>query len=171
MDKLSPPISIDVRKLTVPKLLSCYGAILEELRHRGIVRSSNNPLSDYAEGLFCATFSWKQEGNSSAGYDAIDADGVRYQIKARRLRDHKTSRQMSAIRSLPETPFDFLAGLLVNQEFDIIRAAIVPVAVVQAKAKYVGHTNSWRFLLRDDVWSEPSVRDVTAEVSTTATAI
>lgn len=102
---------------TVAQLLSDYASILDELRDREIVRSANNPLSDYAELLFCNAYGWEREGNSASGHDAIDISGVRYQIKARRITPHNRSRQLSAIRNLNKRPFDFLAGLLVDRKF------------------------------------------------------
>ncbi|HVB67049.1 MAG TPA: hypothetical protein VNE67_04225 [Acetobacteraceae bacterium] len=160
-----------VENLTVAELLSEYGAILDELRRRRIVRSSNNPLSDYAELLFCKAFGWSREGNSTSGHDATDAAGVRYQIKGRRLTCHNPSRQMSAIRNLDAIPFDLLGGVLVDESFQIIRAALVPIAVVRERSVHQAHTNSWRFLLRDDVWKLPGVSDVTAELRAAAATI
>lgn len=164
-------MSFDPNKLTVPELLLVYGTALDELRRREVVRSSNNPLSDYAELLFCKAFGWSREANSAAGHDATDAAGRRYQIKGRRPTRHNNSRQMSAIRRLDGDPFDFLAGVLVDEKFQIMRAAIVPVAVVRHCSKHVPHTNSWRFLLRDDIWNAEGVRDVTAELRTVAATI
>jgi len=164
-------VSFDLENLTVAELLSTYNAILDELRRREIVRSSNNPLSDYAELLFCRAFQWVREGNSKAGHDATDAAGLRYQIKGRRLTRHNPSRQMSAIRGLDASPFDYLGGVIVDEDFKIVRAALVPVAVVRERSDHVAHTNSWRFLLRDDVWTLPGVRDVTAELQATAVNI
>jgi hypothetical protein len=152
-------------------LLKAYGSILDELRRREIVRSSNNPLSDYAELLFCKTLGWNRENNSASGHDATDELGNRYQIKARRLTRYNSSRQMSAIRNLDKTPFDQLAGLLVDDGFQVLRAAIVPVTVIRERSVHVAHTNSWKFLLRDDVWAMPGVRDVTAEVRAAATSL
>ena len=147
------PGCFNVQSFTVSELLSAYGAILDELRRREVVRSANSPLSDYAEVLFCRAFGWTRENNSAAGHDAIDGAGTRYQVKGRRLTRHNASRQMSAIRSLDQTPFDQLAGVLVDEAFHVIRAALVPVAIVRAKSIYVTHTNSWKFLLRDEVWN------------------
>jgi hypothetical protein len=45
-----------------------------------------------------------------------------------------------------------------------LRAAIIPRKVVEERAIFVVHTNSHKFILRDDVWLEPGVRDVTAEL-------
>jgi hypothetical protein len=156
---------IDVSALSVAELLQNYGAILDELRHRKIVRSANNPLSDYAEYLFCTIFRWQQLQNSSSGHDAVDKKGNRYQIKARRLHTPKGSRQLSAIRNLKSKPFDFLAGLLVDREFQILRAAIIPIAIIRKRSVHVRHTNSWKFLLRDEIWRAPGVRDVTMELT------
>ena len=64
-----------------------------------------------------AAFKWDPENNSTAGYDAKDRAGVRYQIKARRLTQHNPSRQLSAIRNIDDKPFDILAGLLVSETF------------------------------------------------------
>ena len=155
----------------MPELLAGYGSILDELRRREIVRSSNNPVSDYAELLFCKAYLCTRESNSAAGYDAKDNKGVRYQIKARRLSLRNGSRQLSAIRKLDADPFDVLAGILLNERFQIIRAALVPVAIVLDRSVHVPHTNSWKFLLRDDVWRETGVRDVTANLREIAASL
>jgi len=155
----------------VSELLAGYGAIMGELRKREIVRSANGPVSDYAELLFCKAFGWKREGNSAAGYDAKDKKGVRYQIKARRLTAFNASRQLSAIRKLDDDPFDVLAGALFDEQFKVMRAALVPVKIVRARSVHVPHTNSWKFLLRDDVWEEKGVRDVTEKLRAVASSI
>ena len=157
---------------TVAELLKTYSALLDELRRRKIVRSANNPLSNYAELLFCIAFGWRQLNNSSSGCDAgDDRKGIRYQIKGRRLTTYNASRQLSAIRNLDATPFDYLAGILVDKDFQVLRAAIIPIAVVRERSVHVPHTNSWKFLLRDDVWYLPGVRDVTLELKVAAKSL
>jgi hypothetical protein len=158
-------------KRTVAQLLSDYASILDELRDRKIIRSSNNPLSDYAELLFCNAYGWTREGNSASGHDATDASGVRYQIKARRITPHNRSRQLSAIRNLDKGPFDVLAGLLVDQTFQVMRAALIPASIIRGESDHVVHTNSWKFLLRDDVWKMDGVLDVTVKVRNAATQL
>jgi hypothetical protein len=39
---------------------------------------------------------------------------------------------------------------------------MIPHALVLAHATRHGHTNSWRFILRDEVWGWRGVEDVTA---------
>lgn len=155
---------VNLQSLSPLELLCLHGDISEELKARGVTRTMNNPIGDFAEHLFCRAFGWVQQANSKAGYDAICPAGVRYQIKGRRITRDNGSRQLGAIRKLEDGHFDFLAGVLFNRDFDVLRAAIIPPAIVLLRAKRVEHTNSHKFLLHDDVWGEPGVRDVTAEL-------
>lgn len=155
---------MEIEGLSELALLNLHADALEELRRRGTIRSSNNPVGDYAETLFCRAFSWEQAPNSEKDADAIGGDGVRYQIKGRRLTRHNGSRQLGALRRLPEKNFDVLAGVLFKEDFSVQRAALVPHSVVVDRAKYVKATNSWRFILTDDIWSCNGVVDVTRKL-------
>ena len=155
---------IDLSSLDPMELLSLHAHVAEELRKRGVTRTANNPTGDLAEYLFCKAFHWNQAGNSSANIDAIGPDEIRYQIKGRRVTRHNTSRQLSAIRDFEGEHFDFLAGVIFAEDYTVLRAAIIPRAVVSDRATFVQRTNSHKFLLRDDVWDAPDVRDVTAEL-------
>lgn len=155
---------MDITGLTPPQLLVLHSEVADELRKRGITRSSNNPTGDLAEYLFCKAFGWKQAGNSQANVDAIGPDETRYQIKGRRVTRFNKSRQLSAIRNMAGSRFDFLAGVIFKENYTVLRAALIPHAVALERATYVEHTNSHRFLLRDDVWSARDVRDVTNEL-------
>lgn len=68
------------------ELLSLHSEILTQLRSRGVIRTKNNPVGDYAEWLVSNALGMTLLSNSSAGADAIDADGLKVQIKARELR-------------------------------------------------------------------------------------
>jgi hypothetical protein len=74
---------------------------------------------------------------------------------------HNKSRQLSAIRNLDGSHFDVLAGILFNENYSVLRAALIPRSVVVDRANFVKHTNSHKFLLRDDVWKINGVKDVT----------
>ena len=102
------------------------------------------------EYLFCRAFGWKQSGNSHPNADTTGADGkTLYQIKGRRWTPHNKSRQLGALRGLPDGGFHFLAAVLLKPDYSVDRAAIVPRALVLANAKHVEWTNSWKFMLRD----------------------
>lgn len=71
---------LDLTTVPVSSLLELHVDLLVELRRRAVVRSANNPTGDYGELLFARAFGWTLNNNSSADADALDADGVRYQI-------------------------------------------------------------------------------------------
>jgi hypothetical protein len=152
---------IDLASLSVADILVLHGRLAEALRERGITRTSNNPTGDLAEHLFCRAFGWRQADNSMKAIDALCADGLRYQIKGRRLTAHNASRQLGALRDLAGRPFYYLAAVLFAEDYTVLRAAIIPIEVVEAEAKFIEHTRSSKFMLRDAVWSRPGVRDVT----------
>lgn len=156
---------------SVSALLQLHADVLAELRKRSIVRSANNPTGDCGEALFAQAFGWTLNANSSADADAIDAGGVRYQIKSRRLATPKGSRQLGYIRRLPDRPFDRLAAVLLDARFNVMRAAIIPYEVVEPRAVYVESVSGWKFILRDSVWDLPGVIDVTAELKAAELAL
>ncbi len=159
-----PPINI--KTLSVADLLTLHVQIKDELRARDVIRSENNLTGDLAETLFCKAFDWHQETNSTRGYDATDGKGVRYQIKGRRIHQHRRNkpRQLSAIRDINDKPFDVLAAVLFDENFRVTKAALIPIARVRKLSTFKSHTNGHNFILRDAVWNEPDVRDVTAEL-------
>ena len=159
--------------LSTPELLTHYGEILTILRERGVTRTEDSPVGGYAEYLASLAFGLKLSTNSAIGHDGVDAARVRYQVKGRRITRWNPSRQVSAIRGLgpgvPD-PFDFLIGILFNADMSVMRAALVPLANVRAHSKLQPHVNGWRFHLRDAIWSEPGVQDVTDAIRTAAAA-
>jgi len=154
-----------IRQAGVRELLILHSGVIEELRSRHIVRTSNSPVGDYAELLFSTAFGWQLAANSSAGFDAKSKEGVRYQIKSRRVTPWNPSRQLGGLRRLPERTFDVLACVLFDTKYRVMKALLLPHAVVSTIAKRVDHTNSWRVIADDKVWLLDGARDVTAEVS------
>jgi hypothetical protein len=153
-----------VYNCSVSELLALHGATLDELRVRKIVRSANAPGGDYAELLFTRAFGWTRTENSVAGYDAIDWSGRRYQIKSRRLSNANGSRQLSALRRLPDQHFDYLAAVLFEKDYKVGKAAMIPHETVVSLARFQQHTNSWVFYLDDAVWQLPGIGDVTQQL-------
>ena len=146
-----------LKEKSIGELLALNVAVLKELRARRVLRTENNPTGDLAEYLFCAAYGWKFEPGKAL--DATDADGRRYQIKGRRLAGRHPSRQLSPIRD-PDG-FDILAAVLFDDLYRVKRAALIPVRVVHDCARHVHRTNSFAFVLRDQVWDEPGVVDAT----------
>ncbi|MBF0664111.1 MAG: hypothetical protein IR159_00960 [Brevundimonas sp.] len=144
---------------------------MEELRRREVVRTSNSPVGDYAELLFSTAFGWDLANNSAAGHDATDAEGLRYQIKGRRLTSHNGSRQLSFLRRLPEKKFDHLAAVLFDARYRVKRAIILPHEGLEARCRYSKHANGWLLRLEDSCWEMPGARDVTADIRKAAEAM
>ncbi|PYP84626.1 MAG: hypothetical protein DMG65_22085 [Candidatus Angelobacter sp. Gp1-AA117] len=153
-------VAVDISQLSAIQLLTLHARIGERLRELGITRSSNNPTGDLAEYLFCKAFKWTQATKSTAHIDALGADGLRYQIKGRRLTSHNPSRQLSWLHDLAGEHFDYLAGVLFKEDFSVQRAALIPCAVVRQFSKFVDPYD-YRFVLRETVWDAPGVNDVT----------
>lgn len=155
---------IEIDHLPSIDLLRLHAQVGDALRSRKITRSANNPTGDLAEFLFCKAFGWQQGTNSAANVDAIDDDGTRYQIKGRRINRYNASRQLSAIRDLNGKRFDFLAAVLFLEDYSILRAAIIPHAIIVERSVFVARTNSHKFVLRDDVWEVHGVIDVSGSL-------
>jgi hypothetical protein len=160
-----------LRNCTVSELLALHASALDELRRREIVRSGNAPGGDYAELLFTRAFGWTRTENSVAGHDATDWSGRRYQIKSRRLSTPNGSRQLSALRQLPDQHFDYLAAVLFEKDYKVSKAAMIPHEIVVSRARFQQHTNSWVFFLDDTVWKLPDVGDVTQQLRHAAAAL
>lgn len=161
---------MEIEGLSTRDLLTLHGQVMRALRAQGILRSANNPLADYAEWLCERALRVSLVKKSTRGYDAIDAAGYKYEIKARRVTPENSSRQLSAIRGLEHSHFDFLVGVLFDTNFNVMRGALIPRPVVVRLARPAKHTNSMRFILRDSVWGEPGVEDVTSQLRASARA-
>lgn len=152
---------MNVQDLATHELFVLFAGVLDELRRRDIIRSTNNPVADYAEHLVTRSLSLTLAPKSTTGYDATDSTDRRYQIKARRLTRHNDSTQLSAIRSLDAQHFSHLAGVLFNEDFSVHRACVIPYDLVRQLATYRAHVNAHILHLQGNVWSKPGVVDIT----------
>ena len=152
---------MDWSKFDDKQLLGAYCALMSELKGRGIVRSANNPIADYSEALVSRALGLSLEPQSTAGYDALGADGTRYQIKGRRLTAHNSSTQLGAIRNLAQRPFDVLAAVVYSQDLAVLYGALIPVEVVAELGRYSPHSNSHVVMFRRNVLEDVRVTDIT----------
>jgi len=130
----------DLGAASVPELLGRYAAILAELRDRGVVRTRNAPLGDYAEYLAEKVYRGTLEPNSVKSYDLIDADGRRIQVKARTVGpDTGAGAVFSVFRS-----FDFDIAVLITFDsatYALREAREVPVAELETAGRHSAHVN------------------------------
>ncbi|MCG2686595.1 hypothetical protein L6278_00480, partial [Candidatus Parcubacteria bacterium] len=100
---------MDLKRVNEKKLLILYSDIINELKGRNILRSSNNPVGDYAEFMVAEKFNLELQPNSNKSFDAIDGKtGLKYQVKGRRITRSNASKQLGVIRNLETADFDFL---------------------------------------------------------------
>jgi len=105
-------------------------------------------------------------GKHSEVFVAFDVAKKKHAVaiaEGRNLMSHNNPRQLDGLRDVPAQAFDVLAAVLFQKEDRVLRAALIPHLRVVELAKRVERTNSWRFLLRDAIWSVSGVRDVTAD--------
>lgn len=156
---------MDWSQLDDKQLLGTYCSLMAELKDRGVVRSSNNPVADYTESLVSRVLGLSLESQSRAGYDARGADGTRYQIKGRRLTTQNASTQLSALRNLAQRPFDTLAAVAYAQDLSVLYGALIPIEVVVELSRFSKHSNSHIFMFKQGVLADSRVTDITTALS------
>lgn len=133
------------------ELLGLYAEIMEELRQREVLRTSNNPVADYAEKVTVETMKLRRSGKEEKGYDALDSKGNRYQIKGRRITRHNGSRQLGVIRNLDEKLFDFLIAVIFDEKFQVLEIWKIPYKFVKENSKWSEHVHGHIFHAKPEV--------------------
>ena len=150
-------------------MLKGYTLIMEELRNREVVQSTNNPAGDLAERLAILALGLDKAPGSNKGFDAIERKtGKRIEIKGRRITPQNVSCQLGALRDLKKKPFDFLVAVVFNADFSVAYAGKIPWRVVLEHSTFVGHTRAYRFMMRRDVLLLAGVTDITRKVRNAA---
>lgn len=140
-------------------LLHLYCDLMEEFRERKIIRSSNNPVSDYGERIVAEKLNLKLADGSNKGYDAIDEKtGNRYQIKSRRVTKHNGSRQLGVIRNLDERPFDYLIAVIFDELLVPSEIWQVPFDAISRYVKFSEHQNGHILILSGSILNEQTVK-------------
>ncbi len=157
----------NLENFSIQGLLQKHAAVGNELYNRKVCRTSNNPLGDVAEFLFHKSFDWELEPNSKAGFDAICKEQGRIQIKSRRVSTRNKSLQAGDIRKLDECLFDYLAGIVFDEQYEVKFAMLIPHLLILNSALKIKHTNSFRIYLRHDWFDKEGVVDLTKKVRAT----
>jgi hypothetical protein len=148
----------DLTQMSEIELLQTHSKIIDELRRRGVVTTRNNPVGDYTEWLVCRAMGLMKKGNSQAGFDAVDKNGVRYQIKGRQ--DEGNSVQFSAIRNLDRRDFEVVIAVVFDNVFSVRLAVMIPHAMVPEFARYYEHTNAHNLILTEKAIGQAGVTDI-----------
>ena len=152
----------DFEQMSEIELLQTHGLVIGELLRRGVVKTRNNPVGDYTEWLVCRRLGLEMQANSKASFDAVDAAGIRYQIKGRRSEGRSV--QFSAIRNLVEQGFDFVIAVIFNNDYSIRLAVMMPYATVVKLVKYQPHVNAHNLILTDNIVGEDGVMNIVQQI-------
>ena len=134
-------------------LLATYESILAELRAREVVRTNDAPAGQYAEWLAWRVLGGDLAANAVKSYDLVTEQKRKVQVKARVLRKPNLvgERQLSPFRSFD---FDDALVILFDRTYQVLRAVLLPKAVVEAKSSYRKHVNGNILIARDTVLGE-----------------
>ncbi len=155
-------MSFDPRGMSGLELLRLHASVLEALRARELVRTSNNPVADYAEFLVCRALGLVSQPNSTKGFDAEDpVTGERYEIKARRGTIHNKPTRFSPLRDFDSQHFEYLVAVLFAPDFSVARAVKVPWGSIERCSSHNAHVNGRIVFVGDALWQAASAADVT----------
>lgn len=146
--------------LSVLELLTLHSGILTELRSRGVIRTKNNPVGDYAEWLVSKALGMTLLSNSSAGADAIDTDGMKVQIKARIVTPDNPSRQLSALRNYDSADFDYLIAVIFDETYNVLDGYKIPHEVIRGYTRHNDHVNARIINLKGAILADPQVTSI-----------
>jgi hypothetical protein len=147
------------------ELLELYARVMRLLRDRNTISSSNNPVADVAEQLAAKAFGLTLAAKSEKGFDGIDLEGVRYQVKGRRLTPENKSTELSIVRNLEDGQFDYLLAIYFDEFWGIHRAIRMTHEAFARHASFSSHRNGHRFTLTAAVREDNECEDVTGVVS------
>lgn len=157
--------------LSIPELLKLHSAAIDELKNRGVLRTKNNPVGDYAEWLISSALNLTLANNSAAGHDAESSEGKKIQIKGRRITANNPSKQLGVIRNLAKNDFDELIAVIFDDVYDVIEAYAIPHAVISEYASYRAHVNGHVLHIRGALLLDNRVLNISSKLKSIDQAV
>lgn len=148
---------MEIKTKSDKDLFHTYAEIINEMKYRNLIRTNNNPVSGYAEKIVAQELGLKLERPSHIGYDGKDNNGIRYQIKSRKITPKNKSRQLGVIRNYKEHDFDFVVAVIFNEFFEVIEMWKIPWDVIEDHSKYSTHQHGRILHCKGALLDEPSV--------------
>lgn len=154
---------VELKEMADKALLELYAELMDEARRRKLIRSNNNPVSDYAEKLVAEKMTLKLCSKSTKGFDAEDVrTKIRFQIKGRRITQHNKSRQLGVIRYLWEGKyFDYLIAVIFDDKFNVKEAYKIPHDIIEKHARYSEIQNGHILHVDDTLIFDQAVENIT----------
>ena len=125
----------DLKGFDEAGLLRLYTEVLNQMKVREMIRSANAIPGDLGERFVKNRLGLELVPNSVKGYDAIDAEGTKYQIKTRRITPQNPSRQLGGFRDLDQRLFDYCIVVNLQEDFTPKELWQVPYEVIVKYAR------------------------------------
>ncbi len=135
-------------------LLNAYLTALDGLRPYGI-----ESISDFAEYVFERALQGKRAGRGSKGHDVLVPKVGRVQVKERRLPSDGRIEERLHLRNVSATSCDYLGAIILNNDFTVRKATLVPHA--QVWRMILSHPDPEKKVRYDLVASLPGATDMT----------
>ncbi len=115
----------EIDELKVKELLIRYRNLLNDLHKTGVIRTSK-VVSDYGEYVVCKLLNLnRSDSKVQKGFDAIDSDGVKYEIKARKETSWHTPNLFRVTKKQLETS-DFIIYIEFDDNWEIKKLLKIP---------------------------------------------
>ncbi|WP_426045187.1 DUF6998 domain-containing protein [Citrobacter portucalensis] len=144
--------SVDI---TLSDALSRYSKAIKDLTGFGL--QQGNIVGSLGEMLACKAMGLFPAASNTKGYDAVDVEGTKYQIKTR-IGVPGRAIQLGAVRDLNAA--EFFIAVILSVEMQVVDAWLIPADVFERHARPSRHVNAWLLSLNSRVLSEPSIKNI-----------
>lgn len=153
---------VNLKEMTDKGLLELYADLMEDMIDRGLIRSNNNPVSDYTEKLVEKKLHLSLSSKSTKGFDA-ENEGTKkkFQIKGRRVTKHNQSKQLGVLRDLEDKLFDYLIAVIFDDRFNVVEAYKIPHRIISKYARYSKQQNGHILHVDNNLISNSVVENIT----------
>lgn len=148
-------------ELSTIELMQLNQETLAELERRNVIRTRNNPVSEYTEWLVSNRMGMVLAPASTKGYDAITSDGRKVQIKSRKNNAKNKSMILGIIRNYELNQFDDLIAVIYHPDFSIRYALQIPHELVKIYGRFNQHQNGYTLSMTAKLLSDRRVVDIT----------
>jgi len=112
----------------IKKLLISYRDIQNQLRDAGVTRTGK-VVGDYGEYIASKKLDLKLEKSTNKGYDAIDSNGRKYEIKTRKA-THYNRPTIFPVKKEQLQSSDFLIYVEFDDDWDLAKLLKIPTSEV-----------------------------------------
>ncbi|MCE0826586.1 hypothetical protein LVQ78_11150 [Buttiauxella sp. A2-C2_NF] len=151
---------MDLSQLSTVELMQLNQLTLDELERRDIIRTRNNPISEYTEWLVAEKMKMVLAAPSTKGYDATTTEGQKIQIKSRKNNIKNKSLILGIIRNYDLNQFDELIAVIYNPDFTIRYAISIPRELVNEYGFYNKHQNGHTLRISNLLLNDPRVTNI-----------